>query len=100
MAKRIVVVGSLNLDLVAVTKRIPTAGETVAGLSFQTFPGGKGANQAVAAARLDGLVRMIGKIGTDAFGEELLHSLQEANVDTSAVEVIPGPSGVALITTD
>jgi ribokinase len=100
MAKRIVVVGSLNLDLVAVTKRIPTAGETVAGLSFQTFPGGKGANQAVAAARLDGLVRMIGRIGTDAFGEELLHSLQEANVDTSAVEVVPGSSGVALITTD
>jgi len=72
----------------------------VAGLSFQTFPGGKGANQAVAAARLDGLVRMIGKIGADAFGEELMHSLQEANVDTSAVEVVPGSSGVALITTD
>jgi len=62
MAKRIVVVGSINLDLVAATQRIPIAGETVAGLSFQTFPGGKGANQAVAAARLDGLVRMIGRL--------------------------------------
>lgn len=100
MAKRIVVVGSINLDLVAATRRIPTAGETVAGLTFQTFPGGKGANQAVAAARLDGLVSMIGKVGADAFGEVLLHSLQEANVNTSAVEVVPGSSGVALITTD
>jgi ribokinase len=100
MVKPIVVVGSINLDLVAATKRIPTAGETVAGLSFQTFPGGKGANQAVAAARPDRLVRMIGKVGEDAFGQELLHSLQESNVDTSAVEMVPGSSGVALITTD
>jgi ribokinase len=100
MAKPIVVVGNINLDLVAATKRIATAGETVAGLSFQTFPGGKGANQAVAAARLDGLVRMIGKVGVDAFGEEFLHSLQEANVDTSAVEAVSGSSGVALITID
>lgn len=100
MAKRIVVVGSINLDLVAATPRIPFAGETVAGLSFQTFPGGKGANQAVAAARLGGSVSMIGKVGTDAFGVQLRDSLEEANVNTEAVEVVPGPSGVALITTD
>jgi fructose-1-phosphate kinase PfkB-like protein len=62
MAKRIVVVGSINLDLVAATQRIPVAGETVAGLSFQTFPGGKGANQAVAAARLGGRVTMLGRL--------------------------------------
>jgi ribokinase len=100
MAKRIVVVGSINLDLVAATPRIPIAGETIAGMSFQTFPGGKGANQAVAAARLGGSVSMIGKVGTDAFGVQLRDSLEEANVNTEAVEVVPGPSGVALITTD
>ncbi len=100
MAKPIVVVGSINLDLVAATKRIPTAGETVAGLSFRTFPGGKGANQAVAAARLGGAVSMVGKVGADAFGVELRESLQESNVNTEAVEFVPGSSGVALITTD
>jgi ribokinase len=100
MAKRIVVVGSINLDLVAATERIPIAGETVAGLSFRTFPGGKGANQAVAAARLDGTVSMIGKLGADAFGVQLRDSLEESKVNTEAVEVAPGSSGVALITTD
>lgn len=100
MAKRIVVVGSINLDLVAATQRIPIAGETVAGLTFQTFPGGKGANQAVAAARLGGSVSMVGKLGADAFGVQLRDSLEESNVNTEAVEVVPGSSGVALITTD
>ncbi len=101
MAKRIVVVGSINLDLVAATQRIPIAGETVAGLSFRTFPGGKGANQAVAAARLGGAVSMIGKLGEDAFGVQLRESLEESGVDTDAVDVVPGSSsGVALITTD
>ena len=100
MAKRIVVVGSINLDLVAATPRIPTVGETVAGLSFRTFPGGKGANQAVAAARLGGAVSMVGKLGADAFGVQLRESLEESNVNTEAVEVVPGSSGVALITTD
>ncbi len=100
MAKLIVVVGSINLDLVAGTQRIPIAGETVTGLSFRTFPGGKGANQAVAAARLGGSVSMVGKFGDDAFGVQLRESLEEANVNTDAVEVIAGSSGVALITTD
>src|ERR1051326_1025487 len=97
MGKQIVVVGSINLDLVAATERIPIAGETVAGLTFRTFPGGKGANQAVAAARLGGSVSMLGKLGADPFGEQLRDSLEESNVDTDAVEVVPGSSGVALI---
>jgi len=100
MAKRIVVVGSINLDLVGAANRIPIAGETVAGLSFQTFPGGKGANQAVAAARLGGSVSLLGKLGTDAFGAQLRESLEESKVNTDGIEVVPGSSGVALITTD
>src|SRR5437868_9383808 len=100
MHKRIVVVGSINLDLVAGTQRIPLAGETVAGLSFQTFPGGKGANQAVAAACLGAPVSMLGKLGNDAFAAELRESLEGAGVETAAVATVPGPSGVALITTD
>jgi ribokinase len=100
MAKRIVVVGSINLDLVAATPRIPIAGETVAGLSFQTFPGGKGANQAVAASRLGGSVSMLGKLGTDVFGTQLRESLEESKVDTDGIDVVPGPSGIAVIATD
>ena len=100
MGKRIVVVGSINLDLVAATPRIPIAGETVAGLNFRTFPGGKGANQAVAAARLGGLVSMLGKVGTDIFGGQLRESLEESKVDCNAVGIARGSSGVALISTD
>jgi ribokinase len=100
MAKRIVVVGSINLDLVAATDRIPIAGETVRGFSFRTFPGGKGANQAVGAARLGGSVSMIGRLGSDAFGVELRDSLEQSNVNTNAVQLVSGSSGVALITTD
>ena len=100
MSKRIVVVGSINLDLVAATQRIPIAGETVAGYTFRTFAGGKGANQAVAAARLGGSVSMVGKLGADAFGVQLRDSLEASNVNTEAIEVVPGSSGVALITTD
>jgi ribokinase len=100
MSKRIVVVGSINLDLVCATQRIPVAGETVAGVSFQTFPGGKGANQAVAAARLGASVSLVGKLGSDVFGLQLRESLEESNVNTDAIEVVPGPSGVALVSTD
>lgn len=99
MAERIVVVGSVNLDLVAATQRIPLAGETVSGSSFQTFPGGKGANQAVAAAKLGASVSLVGKLGTDAFGVQLRKSLEESGVDTGAISYAPGSSGVALITT-
>ena len=98
MQKRVVVVGSINLDLVATAQRIPLAGETVSGTTFNTFPGGKGANQAVAAARLGAPVSMIGKLGNDSFGTELCASLEVAGVDTTAVGVVPTTSGLAQIT--
>ena len=93
----IVVVGSINLDLVAVASKIPSIGETVVGMDFQTHPGGKGANQAVAIARLGYPVQMIGKLGNDAFGTELRKHLQSAGVDIHAVGTQEGPSGAALI---
>jgi len=99
MMKRLLVVGSINLDLVAVTPRIPVAGETLYGTSFHTFPGGKGANQAVAAALLGTPVSMIGKLGNDAFGAELRANLQSVGVRTNAVGVVQTSSGVAQITT-
>ncbi len=99
MPKRLVVVGSINMDLVATTERIPLAGETVSGTNFRTFPGGKGANQAFAAARLRAPVSMIGKVGNDAFGPELRASLDASGVDTRAVSIAPTSSGLAQITT-
>ena len=95
--KPIVVVGSINLDLVAVADRIPAIGETVIGTDFQIHAGGKGANQAVAAARLGYPVRIIGRIGNDAFGVELKTHLQKAGVDVSGVAVDEGASGAAVI---
>jgi ribokinase len=95
--KPIVVIGSINMDLVARTPRIPLAGQTITGTDFATTPGGKGANQAVAAARLGAHVQMIGAVGNDVFGEALLSNLANAAVDTRAVARIPGPSGVAQI---
>jgi ribokinase len=100
MRERIVVVGSINLDLVAATQRIPLRGETVAGSSFRTFSGGKGANQAVAAARLGAPVSLIGKVGQDAFGAQLRESLNQSQVEVGAIGIVPGSTGVALITTD
>jgi len=101
MKKAIVVVGSLNMDLVVRTPRHPQIGETILGSGFQTFPGGKGANQAVAAARLGGRVRMIGRVGADAFGEALMAAASQDGVDTSWIRRDPqAPSGVALITVD
>jgi ribokinase len=99
MPKKLLVVGSINLDLVASSRRIPLPGETVSGNTFNTFPGGKGANQAVAAGKLGAPVSMIGRIGNDAFGTQLRASLEAADVDTKAVEVVPTSSGIALITT-
>jgi ribokinase len=95
--KPIVVVGSINMDLVTSTPRIPLAGETLIGTNFTTTPGGKGANQAVAAARLGFPVQMIGAVGEDVFGEALLENLRQAGVGTDAVARVPGPSGVAPI---
>ena len=95
--KPIVVLGSINMDLVARTPRIPRAGETLIGTGFTTTPGGKGANQAVAVARLGYTVVMAGMVGGDVFGQALLDNLLAAGVDTSAVVRVSGPSGVAQI---
>ena len=97
MPKPIVVIGSINMDLVALTPRIPLAGETLTGTGFDTTPGGKGANQAVAVARLGYPVHLIGAVGEDVFGDSLLRGLQAQGVDATAVSRIPGPSGVAQI---
>jgi ribokinase len=95
--KPIVVVGSINLDLVAHADHIPTAGETVHGSRFQTHPGGKGANQAVAVARLGYPVQMIGMLGSDAAGQQLRAHLESAGVGLECVGQIEGSSGVAMI---
>ncbi|HTD56087.1 MAG TPA: ribokinase [Silvibacterium sp.] len=95
--RRVVVVGSINIDLVTRAQRIPAAGETVAGLDFRTHHGGKGANQAVAVARLGYPVSMIGRAGDDAFGAQLREGLRSAGVDISGVGVSEGSSGVAVI---
>ena len=95
--KPIVVVGSINTDLVSMTERIPVAGETVLGREFHVFPGGKGANQAVAVARLGYPVRMIGRVGTDSFGNEARTHLKNSGVDTELIGTSEGPSGIAVI---
>ncbi|MGG3509570.1 ribokinase [Paenibacillus lautus] len=97
MAK-IVVIGSASMDLVVTSTKRPGAGETVLGDSFKTVPGGKGANQAVAAARLGAEVTMIGCVGEDSFGETILSNLQENGVITEYVEPVTGiESGTAHI---
>ncbi len=98
---KIVVIGSLNMDLVTNTKNMPKMGETIIGDSFRQIPGGKGANQAVAIARLGGNVGMIGKIGDDGFGETLKNALTQDNVDTKYITKENDCStGVAMITVD
>ena len=99
MPARLTVVGSINLDLVARTERLPRPGETVTGATFSQIPGGKGANQAVAAARLGAEVTMIGCVGTDAFAGEALAGLRKAGVGEAWV-TRDAPTGVALITVD
>ena len=94
----IVVVGSTNTDLVAITPHIPAPGETVLGGAFTIVAGGKGANQAVAAARLGGRVTFIARVGDDAFGRQSLDGFQADGIDTTYVSVTPNvASGVALI---
>jgi ribokinase len=101
MPSPIVVVGSINLDLVCTGRRIPGPGETLKGEKFQTFHGGKGANQAVAVARLGYPVNMIGKVGDDDFGERLRRGLRDAHVGIGSVTTATGvSSGIALITVD
>lgn len=96
MAK-IAVVGSLNMDLVAVAPRIPVAGETITGSDFFTAPGGKGANQAFAAAKLGGETAMLGRVGSDDFGRAMRKNLADVGCQVGGVRDVTGPSGVALI---
>jgi ribokinase len=95
--KPVVVVGSINMDLVTRTPQIPLAGQTLIGTDFTTTSGGKGANQAVAVARLAYSVQMVGMVGEDVFGQALLDNLTSAGVETSGVVRVSGPSGVASI---
>lgn len=94
---KIVVIGSLNMDLVLRVARLPRPGETIAGADAIEIPGGKGANQAVAAARLGADVAMVGRVGDDAFGGVLRRSLDAEGIDTRRLKTTRGPSGVAII---
>jgi ribokinase len=96
----IVVFGSLNVDLVARVARLPSPGETIAGVSFAALPGGKGANQALAAARAGAQVAMVGAVGNDAFADIALSQLTAGGVDVSAVRRVDAPTGVALVHVD
>ncbi|MFJ6445177.1 ribokinase [Streptomyces hydrogenans] len=96
----IVVLGSTNMDLVAYVAKAPARGETVTGRSFRTIPGGKGTNQAVAAARAGGEVAMIGAVGSDDFGYRLRDTLEHCSVDTDLLRTVEGPSGTAHIVVD
>ncbi len=97
MASDICVIGGINMDLVVQVPHIPRPGETVPGGAVARFPGGKGANQAVAARRLGGAVALVGQVGTDAFGQELLTGLEAAGVVCEGVRRVPQATGVALI---
>lgn len=97
----VLIVGSLNMDLIALTPRLPRAGETVLGSAWSTSHGGKGSNQAVAAARLGARVAMIGRVGHDAYGSALRQALLEEGIDCEAIGIDrEQPTGVALITVE
>lgn len=99
-APLIAVLGSVNMDLVTITDRRPEPGETVHGSGFTTVPGGKGANQAIAASRAGGRVEFLGAVGTDVFAARLRDTLEESGVDTARLRTVEGPSGVASIVVD
>ncbi|WP_027486665.1 ribokinase [Allorhizobium undicola] len=93
----ITVFGSINMDLIATTTRLPKPGETVAGTGFATAAGGKGANQALAARRAGAEVRMVGAVGADQFAAPSLELLRQAGTDLTSVRTVEGPTGTALI---
>ncbi|WP_297518530.1 ribokinase [uncultured Clostridium sp.] len=95
--KKIVVVGSINMDLVVSAKRMPKMGETLMGQEMNYFPGGKGGNQAVAAARIGESVSMIGSVGKDTFGEDLIRQLKLENINTCCIKKEDISTGVATI---
>ncbi|MGB9407456.1 MAG: PfkB family carbohydrate kinase, partial [Terracidiphilus sp.] len=96
----IVVVGSINMDLVSNVPHIPRVGETVLGNHFQMYAGGKGANQAVGVARLEYPVKMIGMVGRDAFGKQLRELLNKEGVDTTHIGEAAAATGIAMIEVD
>src|SRR5208337_1812852 len=101
IAARLTVLGSLNMDISVTVPALPGPGATVLGSAAAFAPGGKGANQAVAAARLGADVRMAGCVGDDDFGRQLLAGLEQEKVDTSDVRTVPGvPTGLAMISVD
>ena len=97
MQNRISVFGSINMDLVIYSNASPSEGETIFGNSFETFLGGKGANQAVAAARMGSEVSFVGKVGSDLFGKKLKEKLESESIDTDLLQEHSGESGVAFI---
>ena len=97
---RLVVVGSVNLDLVARVRRLPAGGDTTAATDYRRVPGGKGANQALAARRLGADVALLAAVGADEAGGEALALLESDGVDLTGVHRVQGPTGVALITVD
>src|SRR5690554_8044961 len=99
--RKIVVIGSTNMDMVVKASHIPVPGETVLGGAFFMKPGGKGANQAVSVARLGGEVTFVSKVGNDVFGRQSIQIFEEEGIDTSGIFSDEfTPSGVALITVD
>ncbi|MFI9149040.1 ribokinase [Streptomyces sp. NPDC053367] len=96
----IAVLGSTNMDLVAYVEKAPQRGETVTGREFRTIPGGKGANQAIAAAHAGATVSMIGAVGNDSFGAKLRSTLEHSGVETDSLRTVEGPSGTAHIVVD
>ena len=101
MAANIVVLGSINMDLVVQCNKLPDRGETIIARSSSEVPGGKGANQAVSASRAGGSVALIGRVGSDAFGEKLLSNLRRDTVDvTRTLQVTDCASGIALVTVE
>ena len=100
IVRPVLVVGSLNMDLVARCELLPRTGQTIFGQDFFSAAGGKGANQAVAAARLGASVAMAGGVGNDQFGRDLLAGLRAAGVQTGAIATTDRPTGTALIAVD
>ena len=96
----ILIIGSLNADLVVRSPRFPQPGETISGEDLKIIPGGKGANQAVAAARQGANVAIVGRVGSDSFGPFLVENLKSNQVDTSHVPNNNAPTGTAIIVVD
>jgi ribokinase len=94
------VLGSLNMDLIVRTSHLPAPGQTTLGSAFATSQGGKGANQAIAAARAGARVAMIGAVGTDTFGDQLTERLAAEHISTTGLRRVPDPTGIAVITVD